>query len=124
MLTTEEKMKKYLLICAALLALASTQALAEGMGHHGGMHHMLKQADANHDGKTTKAEFLAASTQRAEKRFAHMDANNDGVLDEKDHQAHFDKMDANHDNMISRDEFTAFHKKMRKQHHKKGGGHE
>jgi len=110
-------MKKYLMICSAILALASTQALAEGMGHHGGM---LKQADANHDGKTTKAEFLAASTQRAEKRFAHMDANGDGVLDEKDHQAHFDKMDANHDNMISRDEFTSFHKQMHKKHHKQG----
>jgi len=116
-------MKKTIIISTALLALAATPALAEGMGHHGGMHHLLKQADANHDGKTTKAEFMAAANKRAEKRFDHMDANGDGVLDEKDHQAHFDKMDANHDNMISRDEFTAFHKQMRKQHHQQGGRH-
>jgi len=111
-------MKRYWITGAALLALVSTQAMAEGMDHHGGMHHMLKQADANHDGKTTKAEFLAAASKRAEKRFAHMDANGDGVLDERDHQAHFDNMDANHDGSISRDEFTAFHKQMRKRHHK------
>jgi len=113
-------MKKYMMICTAMLVFPSTQALAGGMGH-GGMHGLLKQADTNKDGKTTKAEFLAASTKRAEKRFAHMDANGDGVLDEKDHQAHFDKMDADHNGSISRDEFTAFHKKMRKQHHKQGG---
>jgi len=119
----EIEMKKHIIITAALMAIASTPALAEGMGRHGGMHTLVKQADANHDGKTTKSEFVAASTKQAEKRFAHMDANSDGVLDEKDHQAHFDKMDANHDNAISRDEFTAFHKKMREQHHKKGGHH-
>ncbi|MDQ7000247.1 MAG: EF-hand domain-containing protein [Mariprofundus sp.] len=120
-------MKKHMIISIALLAFAATPALAEGMGHNSGMsgmHHMLKQADVNHDGKTTKAEFMAASSQQAEKRFAHMDANGDGVLDEKDHQAHFDKMDANHDGSISRDEFTAFHKQMYKQHHKHGGGHD
>ncbi len=113
-------MKKHIMLLTALLALASSQALAGGMGHHGGMHGILKQADANKDGKITKAEFLAASTKRAEKRFAHMDANGDGVLDEKDHQAHFDKMDADHNGSISRDEFTAFHKQMRKKHHKQG----
>jgi len=117
-------MKKHMIISIALLAFASTPALAEGMGHNSGMHHMLKQADANHDGKTTKAEFMAASSQQAEKRFAHMDANGDGVLDKKDHQAHFDKMDANHDGSISRDEFTAFHKQMYKQHHKQRVNHD
>jgi len=117
-------MKKQIMISTALLALAVTPVLAEGMGHHGGMHQMVQQADANHDGKTTRAEFMAASKQRAEKHFAHMDANADGVLDEKDHQAHFDKMDGNHDGMISRDEFKAFHEKMRKAHHQQGGHHE
>jgi len=117
-------MKKHIIISIALLALASTSAQAEGMGHHGGMHHMLKQADVNHDGKTTKVEFMSATTKQAEKRFVYMDANGDGVLDEKDHQAHFDKMDANHDGSISRDEFTAFHKQIHKQHRKQGGSHD
>ncbi len=117
-------MKQTIMITAALLACAATPALAERMGHHGGMHHWLRQADSNHDGKTTKAEFLAAAQQRALRRFEHMDANGDGVLDERDHQARFDKMDANHDNMISRDEFTAFHKRMRQQHRRQGGADE
>jgi len=117
-------MKKTIIITTAMLAFIATSAMAEGMGHHCRMHGMLKQADANHDGKTTKSEFMAAATQRAEKHFVHMDANNDGALDEKDHQAHFDKIDTNHDGSISRDEFTAFHKQMRKQHHKQGGKHE
>ncbi|MDX8409529.1 MAG: EF-hand domain-containing protein, partial [Mariprofundales bacterium] len=65
-----------------------------------------------------------AVTQRAEKRFAHMDGNSDGVLDDKDHQAHFDKMDSNHDGAISRDEFKQFHQKMKAKHHKGGDHHE
>jgi len=118
-------MKKHIITATIILAIGATPALAEGMGRHGGKHGMLKQADANHDGKVSKAEFIAAATKRAEKHFAHMDANGDGVLDDKDHQAHFDKMDANHDGMISRDEFEAFHKQMRKKHHKqKGSQHE
>ncbi len=117
-------MKKKIII-AAVLALGATPALAEGMGkHHGGKHAMLKQADSNHDGKVSKDEFIAASAQRAEKRFAHMDANHDGILDDKDHQAHFDAMDKNHDGSISKDEFKQFHKEMRQKHHRKGGHHE
>ena len=109
-------MQKHILTAAAMLLIATTPALAEGMGHHHGSRHaMLKQADSNHDGKVSKREFLAAVTKRAEKRFAHMDVNHDGVLDKRDHRAHFDAMDTNHDGNISRDEFEAFHEKMKRE---------
>ncbi|MDQ6950576.1 MAG: EF-hand domain-containing protein [Mariprofundales bacterium] len=118
-------MKKRMILAAAILACAATPAMAnEGMGRHHGIHAMLKRADTNHDGKVTKAEFIAAVTQHAEKRFAHMDANHDGVLDDKDHQAHFDQMDSNHDGSISRDEFKQFHREMKTKKHKRGQNHE
>jgi len=107
-------MKKHILTVSAMLLIATTPALAEGMGrHHDGKHAMLKKADSNHDGKVSKDEFLAAATKMANKRFNRMDANHDGVLDDKDHQAHFDTMDSNHDGSISRSEFKSFHKRMK-----------
>ena len=107
-------MQKHILAASAMLLIATSPALAEGMGqHHGNRHAMLKKADTNHDGKVSKSEFLAAAATRAEKRFNHMDANHDGVLDKQDHQAHFDKMDSNHDGSISREEFQSFHEKMK-----------
>jgi len=118
-------MKKYIVVAISILALGAMPALAEKSDqHHGGMHGMMTQADANHDGKITRDEFVAAASQRAEKKFAHMDANGDGVLDDKDHQAYFDKMDANHDGMISREEFQAFHQNMMQKHHKGEKGHD
>jgi|UPI000372191B Ca2+-binding EF-hand superfamily protein len=109
-------MKKYLMIAAAAalsLALPSASMAGDGScqwskkGH--GKHGMMKQADTNGDGAVDKKEFIAAATKRAEKHFARMDINKDGVLDQKDHNAHFDRLDTNHDGNISRDEFTAGH---------------
>jgi len=109
-------MKKYLIVAAAAaftLALSGTsmaddgtcQWSKKGQGKHG----MMMQTDTNSDGAVDKQEFLAAAAARAEKHFARMDINKDGVLDQKDRTAHFDRMDANHDGNISRDEFTAAH---------------
>jgi len=117
-------MKKYFIITAALLAMGASTAWAyEGNQQHGRMHEMMKNADANHDDKVTSDEFIAAATMRAKKMFKHMDANSDGVLDEKDHESRFDKMDANHDKSISHQEFKAFYKKMKQKHHGKGNTH-
>jgi len=115
-------MKKVIIISTALLALASTSALAEGMGHHGGMHQMHKQADVNKDGKVDKNEFMTYATQKAEKKFNNMDVNKDGVLDKQDHLARFNKFDTNHDGNISRKEWEAFHAAMWSKH--KGNKHD
>lgn len=117
-------MKKYIIITVTLLAMGASTAWAnDGNQQHGHMHEMMKNADANHDDKVTSDEFIAVATMRAKKMFKHMDANNDGVLDEKDHESFFDKMDANHDNSISHQEFKAFHQKMKQKHHDKGAPH-
>jgi len=72
-------------------------------------------ADANHDGKISKPEFLAARTQK----FDSIDKNHDGVINRGDfpraanHQralaaidAHIASADANHDGAISRAELS------------------
>jgi len=60
-------MKKIMTISMTLLALVATQAMAEGMGHHGGMHQMLTQADVNHDGSISRDEFSAFHKQMRNK---------------------------------------------------------
>jgi len=114
-------MNKKIIIAAALLSMASAPVMAASMGHQGGLHAIVKQTDANHDGKITKSEFLAAATRKAEKHFRQIDANGDGVLDKQDHMARFDHMDADHNGKISRQEWQAFHEKMKKDHHGKRG---
>ncbi|MDD3650097.1 hypothetical protein [Immundisolibacter sp.] len=63
-----------MLIAAACLALAGAASAQCGTGVRGGM--------LGADGKLTKEEFM----QRAEQRFAQMDANKDGVIDQSEHQ--------------------------------------
>ena len=134
-------MKRTAIVVAALVGASAAFAMprmgggqmmgGHMMGWHHGMHghwmHWLKKADANGDGKVTKEEFMQAAKRYAEKKFSWLDANGDGVIDEKDREAridkHFDAMDANHDGKITREEWRAFHKKMHEMHKKpmKGG---
>ena len=46
-----------------------------------------KKKDANGDGDITEAEFIAAAknADKAKKKFAKLDINDDGVLNKKDH---------------------------------------
>lgn len=80
-------------------------------GHGGGM----LAADANKDGKVSRAEAAA----QADARFTAMDANKDGFVDQTDFQARmqqhrnerFAALDANKDGRVTRAEFDASHSK-------------
>ncbi|HEX4972661.1 MAG TPA: hypothetical protein VFV69_16520 [Steroidobacteraceae bacterium] len=61
---------------SALLLLSSSVALAQARDGA-----MLESADADHDGKVTKQEFLDSRAEQAAKLFDRFDANHDGVLD-------------------------------------------
>jgi Ca2+-binding EF-hand superfamily protein len=61
---------------AALLLFSSSLALAQSRDGA-----LLDGADADHDGKVTKQEFLDARAEQAAKLFERFDANHDGVLD-------------------------------------------
>jgi hypothetical protein len=63
-----------MLIAAACLALAGAASAQCGPGVYGGM--------MSADGKVTKEEFM----KHAEQRFAQMDANKDGVIDQSERQ--------------------------------------
>ncbi len=99
-------------------------AKAGGKGGHDGKHMhwghgpggmgMFEDADANRDGKVSKAEFLAAS----DGRFDDMDFNKDGYLDQSDFEAHraaceagkilcgpMARLDTNKDGKVSKAEF-------------------
>ncbi|MEC3912162.1 calcium-binding protein [Sphingobium sp. CR2-8] len=79
-------------------------------GPRGGM---MAQADANKDGKISKAELTAS----LEARFARMDVDRDGQITQKDRDAlrqqrqdaRFAELDADKNGQISKAEFTAAH---------------
>jgi len=93
---------------------ASHLALAQPgdgpVGRHGGL---VAMADANKDGKVSKAELTAA----LDARFAKLDANRDGKLTKEDReigrQARLDQrfaaLDSDHNGQISKAEFAAGH---------------
>ncbi len=98
---------------SAGLAIAAPWDAGTGAGH--GPRGDMMAADANADGKITKAEMQAQIATR----FAEMDANRDGTLNQADREiskkqkldAHFGEMDTNRDGSISRAEFDASHAK-------------
>ena len=47
----------------------------------------LQNADADHDGKVTKQEFIDARAEQTAKLFDQLDANHDGVLDAQELEA-------------------------------------
>ena len=112
-------MQKLLIVAAALIAASCGTATAQNAsGQGGGEHNMMAQADTNHDGKISRAEFLAAR----DARFAQMDANHDGSLQasERPHWqqggaqtasaaggGHGNHGDANGDGVVSKAEYDA-----------------
>src|SRR5262249_25408687 len=91
-------------------------ATAQNANGGGGHEHWLADADSNHDGKISRAEFMAAR----DARFTQMDANHDGSLqaNERPHWGgaaqnasatggHGNRGDANGDGVISRAEYDA-----------------
>ena len=72
------KHRELMVVAVSSLLLSGTALAQGGMGMHGdkGMRGGMMMGDA----KVTKEQFL----QRAEARFARMDADNDGVIDASD----------------------------------------
>lgn len=69
-------------ITAALLLFSSSVALAQVRDGA-----LLEGADADHDGKVTKQEFLDARAEQAAKLFDRFDTNHDGALDTQEQEA-------------------------------------
>jgi Ca2+-binding EF-hand superfamily protein len=94
---------------AAVLLLASCVVLAQGREGPA-----LEQADANHDGKVTKQEYVDARAAQ----FSRMDRNGDGFIDDADAReggnergqraakALRGRIDSNGDGKISKEEFV------------------
>lgn len=92
-------MKKILMSCVALM-LMSAPVLAEETkpvppaaeagkeGKAPELRGMMAKADADKDGKVSKAEFTASS----EKKFAEMDKNSDGFITPDEMKAHHEAM--------------------------------
>jgi Ca2+-binding EF-hand superfamily protein len=74
------------LCCAliALIALTAAVAVAQDADRSDRARaaDFLRRADADGDGKVTKAEFVKARTAELEEGFARIDADGDGILDE------------------------------------------
>ena len=94
---------------ATVLLLSSCVVLAQGREGPA-----LEQADADHDGKVTKQEYVDARAAQ----FSRMDRNGDGFIDEADSRAGGNergqraakalrgRMDSNGDGKISKEEFV------------------
>jgi Ca2+-binding EF-hand superfamily protein len=78
---------------------------ARGRGEHGA--EAFAQADSNHDGRLSQAEFERARSQRLAEQFQKMDANHDGALTQ-------DEMRQGHEmRSARRHEFMAMREKLR-----------
>lgn len=90
----------------------SLAALALALG---GIAHAQAEQRGWGDPDAGKTVTRAEAQAKAETKFAEMDANKDGVLNQADRAAHmghmFDKFDTDHNGSLSRDEFIAAHQK-------------
>lgn len=139
--------KRNWLIAAALAsaaigggALAQNDAPAAPALQHGGRGGGMLQADTNHDGNITRAEYQAWIDQR----FAARDADHDGRIAPGERQrggggtggravdqagfrraalARFDRLDTNHDGTVDAQEQTAARELMRFRMAGRGGEH-
>jgi len=112
-------MKRFILPgLAAVAAVTGAIAYAQVEGGPGHGHPMLfEMLDANKDGTVTRAEVTAA----AEKHFAEVDTDHNGVISDAERDAmrarmedeHFKRIDTDNSGQISREEFRAAHDKMR-----------
>lgn len=99
--------------------------LAQPADHPGPQRGMMAGADANKDGKISKAEFNAAS----DARFARMDANRDGKLSKEDRELarqarleqRFATIDTDKNGQISKAEFMTGHQRPDRGSGAKGG---
>jgi Ca2+-binding EF-hand superfamily protein len=67
-------------LCCLVIALTATAGAQESDRSRAA--EFLRRADADGDGKVTKAEFVKARTADIEEGFARIDTNGDGILDE------------------------------------------
>lgn len=123
-------MKPKILISSALAALVIACGIAVAAPMGGGP----MRADANGDGKLTRAELTAS----LDKRFAELDKNGDGKVTKEEREAgrearfeeHFKAIDKDNNGQISRDEMKAAHEarmgdghRGMRHHGKRHGGH-
>ena len=79
-----------ILVTTAFLLCANFAQANHHEGEHEGCKDMekmdfsMKDLDTNKDGKISKNEYTAAGSPDAEKNFKHIDANSDGILDNKE----------------------------------------
>jgi hypothetical protein len=83
-------MKAIVGITALMLGLSQLAFANHHDGEDGGCKKMMQEKsgmldmDLNKDGAVSHDEYTAASLERAEKTFEHIDANNDGKLDDEE----------------------------------------
>jgi Ca2+-binding EF-hand superfamily protein len=114
-------MKNGMILCMALAAAAAAGAWAQAEAATAGgqVAQILRQADANGDGKVTYEELKAVRPQVTEERFKAADKNGDGVLSREDRAdtdataggagmlAKLKEADTNGDRKLSREEAQA-----------------
>lgn len=112
-------MRKSTVIAATAAALLAGASIvhAQGPAKPGpdGSRGGLQTADADKDGRISRAEHAS----HASERFTRMDVNKDGFIDQADrqqrmqqrHAERFEELDGDHDGRITRAEFEAAHAK-------------
>jgi Ca2+-binding EF-hand superfamily protein len=99
------------------ITIATALLLASGLTPAQGRDSALEHADADHDGKVTRQEYINARSAQ----FARLDRNGDGFIDDADSRDRPDgsdrgkrvvaamrgRIDANGDGKISKEEFVA-----------------